>query len=217
MLKLATIICILISLTGCAARSRLPLELAPLPKVYGITHIVQRGETLWRISKTYNVDLDKIVRANRIPNRSKIIAGQTLVIPDAKKKKKTTRSNLSRNSSFIWPVKGKIVSYFKDKQEHLINKGVNIEARPGADVLSSRSGIVTFSAENLKGYGKTIIIDHNDGFITVYTYNSKNLVKLNDRVNQGTVIAKVGGNGRATLHFEIRRSNKPQNPLYYLP
>ena len=100
------------------------------------------------------------------------------------------------------------------------NKGIDIGASRGSDVKASRSGRVTFATEYLKGYGKTIIIDHLDGYETVYAHNAQNLVLEDQRVKRGEVIARVGKTGRAdrpTLHFEIRKKSKPQNPFYYLP
>ncbi len=207
-----------ILISGCAVKTNLPLEMAPTPGAVGIMHTVQRGETLWRLSRIYNLDLDKIIQANRITDTTIIKPGQNIFIPGVKKD--VSFSNYNDNSGFIWPVKGKIAAYFKSEKDHLINKGVNIKAKFGADVLSSRAGVVSFCADNLAGYGKTIIIDHNDGFVTIYAYNSQNLVKANDRVTQGMAIAKVGVNERAgvaMLHFEIRKGNKPQNPIHYLP
>ena len=72
----------------------------------------------------------------------------------------------------------------------------------------------------MKGYGKIIIIDHGDGYQSVYAYNSLNLVKNGDYVKQNQVIAKAGKGGRAvtpSLHFEIRKKDKPRNPFHYLP
>jgi len=65
-----------------------------------------------------------------------------------------------------------------------------------------------------------VIIDHLDGFSTLYAQNSSVLVKTGESVNQGQAIAKAGSSGRADrtcLHFEIRKGDKPQNPFYYLP
>jgi murein DD-endopeptidase MepM/ murein hydrolase activator NlpD len=76
-----------------------------------------------------------------------------------------------------------------------------------------------FCDEWLKGFGKTVILDHGDNFQTVYAYNSAILVNIGDVVGQNTVIARVGRGGRAkepSLHFEIRRSGESQNPFYYL-
>ena len=98
------------------------------------------------------------------------------------------------------------------------NKGIDILTEPNQDVLASRAGNVIFIDE-LPGYGKTIIIDHHDGFSSVYCGNSSTGVKIGDEVQQGIVIAKTGQSPRknsGSLHFEIRKKHKPQNPLYYL-
>jgi lipoprotein NlpD len=78
---------------------------------------------------------------------------------------------------------------------------------------------VVYRDSQLKGFGQTIIIDHGDGYQTVYSYNSAILVNVGDDVRQRDAIAKVGSSGRAkepTLHFEIRRNGEPHNPEFYL-
>ena len=87
-------------------------------------------------------------------------------------------------------------------------------------VRASRSGKVVYRDQFMKGFGKTVILDHGDNYQTVYSYNSDILVNVGDQVAQNSVIAKVGRTGRAkdpTLHFEIRRDGEPQNPFFYLP
>jgi murein DD-endopeptidase MepM/ murein hydrolase activator NlpD len=205
-------------LIGCTT-PRLPLEIVP-ERVGGVIHTVQKGETLWRISKVYNVNLDTIVKVNKITDHTKIKVGQKLLIPGVEKKREVLNLSLKDSYTFIWPTKGEIVSYFREIKNHLINKGIIIRARLGQEVLSSRAGRVAFCAENLDGYGKIIIIEHDEGFATIYANNLENLVKLNEKVEQGEVIAKVGMDQRLNmpaLHFQIRKNNKPQNPLYYLP
>jgi murein DD-endopeptidase MepM/ murein hydrolase activator NlpD len=80
---------------------------------------------------------------------------------------------------------------------------------------------VVFSSDNLKRFSKTIIIDHGDGFSTVYARNAQILVKPGESVQRGTLIAKVGSNSmrdkNTYLHFEIRKSHIPKNPYFYLP
>ena len=121
--------------------------------------------------------------------------------------------------SFTWPVRGTIVAPFGAQVDKVINKGIDIGAREGMNVKASRSGKVVYSDSQLKGFGKTLIIDHGDDYQTVYSYNSDILVNVGDRVNRNDVIARVGRTGRAkesSLHFEIRKGGEPQNPLYYL-
>lgn len=213
----------LASLAGCATVPRTKLAPKEIKKAEstGIYHEVKKGETIWTIAKFYNIELEKLLRANRLPKASKVEIGQLILIPEAKGAK-TSYSTATRkkSESFIWPVKGAVTSYFGATKDMIKNKGIDIQTPEGISVVASRSGKVSFCNEHLKGYGKTIIIDHQDGFYTVYTNNSRNLVSLGQYVNQGEVIAKTGKTGRAsspTLHFEIRKQHIPQNPFYYLP
>jgi murein DD-endopeptidase MepM/ murein hydrolase activator NlpD len=203
-------------IAGCATA---PVVSPPLPQVFkevGVYHRVSPGETLWRISQIYGVDLDDIVKANRIPDAAIIEKGQLLFIPGASARKKEITSVQAAESSFIWPVKGKIVSRFGAVENNRVNKGIDIQT--GAENISASSaGRVTF-CDYLKGYGEAIIIEHSRGISTVYAGDLLTLVKLDDRVSAGNLIAKrAAGSGNTLLHFEVRRGYRSQNPLYYLP
>ncbi len=210
----------LLILAGCATPSYHPKDLKA-SSAEGFYHEVHRGETLWGISRTYNVDLKKIINANRLPDASKIEVGQLIFIPDSKKAlSKNTPYYAKKGESFVWPIKGRVISYFGSTKDLVKNKGIDIEAHEGANIIASRSGKITFASNHLKGYGKTVIIDHLDGFQTVYAHNSQNLAGEGSVVNQGDVIARAGKTGRAaksSLHFEIRKNHEPENPFYYLP
>lgn len=224
LLSLFCVYCLPFAVSGCATA---PRAYAPpkieRPQVPGIQHKVEKGQTLWRIAKFYDINIDDIVKANRIPDAAQISVGQLLFIPNttsARPPKIQPLRQAFEKSDFIWPVRGKVVSFFGAKKGAVLNKGIDISVREGLDVAASRSGKVVFCDSKLKGYGNTIIIDHLDGFSTLYAYNSVSLVKVNDHVKQGQVIANAGASGRASkpcLHFEIRKSDKPQNPFYYLP
>lgn len=190
----------------------------------GIYHTVQKGETLWRIARAYQIPIEEIVKVNRLPDATKLKTSQRIFIPRAVKVveslKETTALTLSANEGFIWPAKGRILTYFSHLKEKSLNKGVDIALQPGTAVAAARSGKVTFAHERLKGLGKIVIVDHGDGYQTVYGHLSEILVKPGDKVDQGMVIAKSGNTGRnlgASLHFEIREDHKPKNPLHYLP
>jgi murein DD-endopeptidase MepM/ murein hydrolase activator NlpD len=208
-------------LTGCASTRPL-LELKENKPAAGVYYVVKRGDTIWRISKLYDLDVKDIIRANRLPDATKINVGQKLFIPSAREKidySKTT-SPTSFSGTFTWPVAGKVISYFGSKKGRVSNKGIDIEAREGSKVVADDIGIVGFIDENMKGLGKTIIIDHENGFSTVYAHNSEILVKVGQKVKRNQPIARVGKTGRATkpyLHFQIRKGYEPQNPFYYLP
>jgi len=213
------IIIFLVFISGCTTTPYRPDGgRGSLPGFY---HEVTRGETLWGISKLYDVDLSGILRANRLPDASKIEVGQLIFVPGQKKEhQENNYVRPVKYENFMWPVKGSVVSYFGSTKNLVSNKGIDIRAKDGGSVLASRSGKVTFVSDQLEGYGKTIIVDHLDGFETVYAYNAQNFVTTGQVVKKGDVIARVGKTGRAngpTVHFEIRKRHKPQNPFYYLP
>ena len=208
----------ILTLIGCAS---VPL-VAPTRTTQGIPgiyHRVERGQTLWRIAKNYGIELDELVNVNHIQDVTSIEPGQLIFIPRQSKRHAYSVSGSSED--FIWPLKGRVIGVFGQSLNNMINKGINIQANSGADVVASRSGKVVFSSLSFAGYGKTLIIDHGDGFSTVYARNAEILVNLGDQVQKGSVIAKVGTNeGRRSwgyLHFEIRKGYSAQNPYFYLP
>lgn len=180
-----------------------------------IVHYVQKGETLWQISRQYQVSLKDITKANNISETSRIYVGQKLLIPNA-------RSTPRNAPSFIWPINGLITSHFGIRTlggRRDYHTGIDIDGRTGGSIKAAESGKVSFSGY-ISGYGNVVIIDHIGGYSTVYAHNSANLVQKGQSVNKGDIIARVGATGNATgshLHFEIRLNGKPVNPLNYLP
>ena len=128
--------------------------------------------------------------------------------------------NASSQAAFNWPVSGKIISGFGDRgRREAKNKGIDIAARKGAVIRASKGGRVIFSADTLKGFRKTIILDHGDGYMTLYSYNSELLKTEGANVRGGEPIAMAGTSGtddEVALHFEIRRAGRPLDPLKYL-
>ena len=114
--------------------------------------------------------------------------------------------------------KGKVVVYFDDPiGANTVSHGIDIQAQAGDTVQATREGDVVL-ADYMSGYGQTVMIDHKDGFISVYARNARLLVKLGDHVYKGDDIAEVGQIGnRVVEHFEIRHGSQATNPLYYLP
>jgi murein DD-endopeptidase MepM/ murein hydrolase activator NlpD len=202
---------------GCATTSKPYLSNGKASETPGLFHRLERGQTLWRISKKYNVDLDELVRINKIQDVDQIEVGQLIFIPAVK----ATSGHIAVNKSedFIWPLKGKVISYFGQTNNYLINKGLNIKPMFGSFVVASRTGVVSFYTEGLGNLGKTIIVDHGDGYLTVYARIGSVLVKVGQNVSQGQQIAKLGHLNKdkdSYLHFEIRKGHMPQNPYHYL-
>ena len=211
----------IIFVSGCATtpKREAPPEVKRIPGA--LYHTVRRGETLWGISREYGVDLQGLIKANTVLYTGTIETGQVLLIPRSEAMPKAaTVTKFVPGESFAWPVRGMLITPYGALTDKIISKGVDIKAADGAGVRAARSGKVIYSDQFLKGFGKTIILDHGDNYQTVYAYNSDILVSVGQEVAQNTVIARVGRTGRAKgpmLHFEIRRDGEPQNPLYYLP
>jgi len=120
---------------------------------------------------------------------------------------------------FVWPVKGKVLSYFGIQPNRMYYNGIRIAAGEGTSVQSAADGFVEFSAP-LKDYGETIIIRHDDQYATVYSHLGIRTVQKETRVRKGDRIAflgKVENQEEPYLHFEIRHRNKARNPLFFLP
>jgi len=217
--KYTLFLSLLMHILGCAYQQPM-IKTPQTSKLTGVYHEVAAGETLWGISRVYNVELERIVKINRIPNAARIEKDQLIFIPEVAKKviKDIDKISSLPNKKFAWPVNGEIISYFGSLNNERLNKGIDIRVNSNVNIFATRSGKVVFS-DNLKGYGKTIILDHLDGFFTIYSSNQKLLVKLNDNIDQGQSIAHLEdlNDSNSFVHFEIRRGYRPQNPLYYLP
>ncbi len=219
---------LLIFATGCATEEYKPMPSPPAETATaaapaaksGVYHKVMRGQTLWQIAQAYGVGIKDIIDSNNIPNGSALEVGQLLFIPGAAQIKDLSEHvTVDQNkNAFIWPLKGKVVAYFDDPiGVSTVNHGIDIQAQAGDTVQAVREGDVVL-AGYMSGYGQTVMIDHKDGFISVYARNARLLVKLGDHVYKGDTIAEVGQIGsRVVEHFEIRRGSQAMNPLYYLP
>ena len=125
--------------------------------------------------------------------------------------------------AFVHPVDGRITSGFGVRRDpftekHKFHKGIDIACGIGTRVVASAEGTVVFAGTK-KGYGKTVIIEHRNGYRTLYGHLSKIQVKNGDKVKQGARIALSGMTGRATgphLHFEVRRRGQPERPNFHL-
>jgi lipoprotein NlpD len=120
---------------------------------------------------------------------------------------------------FIWPVRGKVISRFGIQPNRINNNGIRIAATDGSVVTAAADGIVDVSTE-LKGYGETIIIQHEAQFATVYAHLGTRAVQRGTKVKKGERIAFLGKTEppeESYLEFEIRQKNKARNPLFFLP
>ncbi len=191
-----------------------------------VTHKVQNGESLSTIAKKYNTSIADIVNENNMTN-TVLITDQTIKIPTSKKKnyKITNVSTKSNNGTYAWnpPTKGWLSSSYGWRTHPVSNvrkfhAGLDIAAPKGAGIRAVAPGRVIYAGSR-GGYGKLIIIAHENGISTRYGHCSQILVKNGQLVREGQLIGKVGATGVATgnhCHFEVRKNGKTQNPAKYL-
>ena len=231
------------------------------------TYTVAKGDTLYGIAKKYDVDITSLSKLNGLSQPYAINEGQVLALPDSvnvnhktadahgvtssysyktqtaqattktsapaqKTAAKATSANKKvtqtaqrktvstyRQSKFIWPVNGSVVSNFGVVGKGRRNDGINIKAPLGTAVKSADKGTIAYAGNELKGFGNLILVRHDDGWITAYAHTDKLLVKKGQRVVRGEKIATVGTTGGVNspqLHFEIRAGKNPVNPTLYL-
>jgi murein DD-endopeptidase MepM/ murein hydrolase activator NlpD len=123
------------------------------------------------------------------------------------------------NGRFSWPVSGEVISSFGTLGRGERNDGINIAAPAGTPIRAAAGGKVTYTGNELKGYGNLVLIQHDDGYVTAYAHAQSISVNRGDRVAKGQVIGFAGATGdvdRPQLHFEIRKGVQPINPRLLL-
>ncbi len=138
------------------------------------------------------------------------------VKPEVRLDQKPDAARSDDGLDWIWPASGKVISAFNDSANL---KGIAIAGKLGQPVLASAAGRVIFSGTGIRGFGKLIVIKHNNTFLSVYAHNSELLVKEGQNVAKGQKIAEMGNSDadQVKLHFEIRRFGKPVDPIRLLP
>ena len=126
-------------------------------------------------------------------------------------------TNGSAPGGWRWPTAGRVVGTFGDGR--VAGRGIDIAGSPGQSVEATAAGEVVYSGDGLKAYGRLLIIRHGGDFLSAYAHNAELLVAEGDRVEAGEPVARMGrtSDGQALLHFEIRQSGQPVDPIRYLP
>lgn len=243
---LLVVLCSLISCVGAGGGAPV-YERTQAQTPSGVTtHRVQKGETLYSIAFRYGIDYKELSKRNGIGKDYTIFPGQIIYLDVrsapvttksptvAKSKPAKTRTQVAKKPvpetqkpapktvqftdfRWTWPAKGRILRAYSPKSG--LNKGIDIEGRLGEPVLSAAPGTVVYAGDGLRGYGRLVIIKHNDQFLSAYAHNNKLLVKEGEVIKGNQKIAEIGSSGTDTtkLHFEIRREGEPVDPLLYLP
>lgn len=206
---------------------RLGQQLTILP-VNGILHTVKKGDTLDKIAKTYKVATSAILNypLNHLDQRNPVIAvGLKLVVPGGYKAMPIQQAQIFRGpvpagarrgtGRFVWPTAGYVTQGYKPY--HL---ALDIARAIGTSVKAADTGYVVAAGWSNDGYGNNIVIDHGNGYQTLYGHLNRIFVKVGDSVGRGAEIGQMGSTGNSTgphLHFEIRKNGVRMNPLRFLP
>ncbi len=198
-------------------------ELKKKPKY----HVVKSGETLYRLSVWYNVPVEYLRQYNNLSDNT-IYTGQKIYLyPKSGDKKTVSFGAENKNNdisptlkSFKWPIKSKTITSPFGTRIHPVtgrktnHDGVDLKSEMNTPVYAPCSGTVIYSGW-MRGYGKTVIIEHGGGYNTRYGHLNRWLVKKGQKISKGQLIGKTGNTGLSTgphLHYEIRKNNKPIDP-----
>jgi murein DD-endopeptidase MepM/ murein hydrolase activator NlpD len=200
-------------------------EVVILP-VSGVYHKVLTGDTLDSIAKQYKVEPAAITGCeyNHLGDPAQIKVGDYLVVPGGVKPyvprvvhaySGPIPQGASKGSGiFAWPTSG-----FISQQYWELHRAIDIANASGTRIVAADSGYVAIVGSSDTGYGKYVVIDHGNGFQTLYAHFSIFYVKTGQSVKKGEVIGLMGSTGRSTgphLHFEIRLNGVQRNPMNWL-
>ncbi len=184
--------------------------------------IVAAGETIDTIADREAVDALSLMSLNRLYSDADLKVGMRLRLPRSKAEVLGDAQGLWRPThfEFQWPLKqNQITDYFGWRKKRL-HEGIDLRARTGTPVFASASGEVIYAARTIRNFGRMVVVDHGQGWSSVYAHLSKMLVRVGQHVEQGQKIGLAGRSGRASgahLHFEIRKEADPLDPLLLLP
>ncbi|MRH77235.1 peptidoglycan DD-metalloendopeptidase family protein [Spiribacter sp. C176] len=188
-------------------------------------YVVQKGDTLYAIAWSNNLDFKELARWNNITSPDRIRVGDRLRLTappggagePASASASVRATPLGGQIGWQWPLQGQILQAYNANA--VGKRGILIRGDQNAQVRAAAGGNVVYSGDGLRGYGNLIIIKHDDRFLTAYGYNEQLLVAEGDQVEAGQPVALIGGNARHpnSVHFEIRNLGKPVNPTDYLP
>ncbi|MBI5728197.1 MAG: M23 family metallopeptidase [Candidatus Magasanikbacteria bacterium] len=208
---------------------RIGQQLTILP-TSGVSHRVVRGETVQSIARRYGVTIEDIQKQNGLTRNQSLAIGTRLTIPGARQFRvatpqrplsplRTLRDTIAPQiqsptiGRLFWPTTSrKLNQYFTWR-----HTGIDIDGDYTSPVYAADDGIVSVSGWGV-GYGIHIDIDHGKGLKTRYGHNSKNFVRVGERVKRGQLIGMIGSTGRSTgphIHFEVIVNGRRVNPLNY--
>ncbi|MEJ2749525.1 MAG: LysM peptidoglycan-binding domain-containing protein, partial [Anaerolineae bacterium] len=186
------------------------------PPDNGTVYIVKRGDTLYIIARKFGVTVQALTAVNQITNPSLIFPGQKLLIAAGGNDSNPVPAEPAPQSTFIWPVDGGWIV----KRYAVGHQAIDIAVPTGTAVKAMAAGKVEYAGWNNFGYGNLVVVDHGNGWRTLYAHNSAFQVKTGDVVAQGDVIALSGSTGNSSMphvHLEMMLNFGGVNPCLHLP
>lgn len=193
--------------------------------VSGVKYTVKKGDNLKSIAKKFKADVDDIELFNGLNTNSKLVVGDEIIVPDGEiteivsvkiipkniAKKENISVKKDTSGYFAYPTASSVRRTRGITKTH---KGVDLAAPVGTPIYAAASGkVIVARPEGYNGgYGKMIVIEHNNGTQTIYGHLSKLFVSNGDTVSQGQNIAAMGNTGRSTgshLHFQVLDDSNP--------
>jgi len=198
--------------------------------VSGIAHKIKEGDTIYSVAKKYKAEAQAVLDFpfNNIGDNLALSIGDTLIVPDGTPveapKSRPTQYLASKDANlppitgggqFAMPTTGGFSQYYS-----WYHPGIDIANRASPQVQASDGGkVIVAGFVDSSGYGNRVIIDHGNGYQTLYAHLSANYVAVGQNVAKGQVIGQMGSTGRSTgthLHFEIRNNGRQLNPLSFV-
>ncbi len=230
------LVLIVLSLSACASSSSSGAQNGRVPSGY---YRVQAGDNLYRIGLRHGQSVIALQRLNGLSNPHEIEVGQLIRVrggtqskPSRVSKATTAVPTDHRRSSGLssvkhyptpvvpsialqWPVRGAILRAYNGTTQ----KGIDIGGARGVPIKAAAAGTVLYAGDELRGYGRLILLQHSSSTMTAYAHNDSLLVRKGQRVTAGQSIATMGDSGTegVKLHFEVRVNGKAVNPTRYLP
>ena len=210
-----------------------PGQILKILPVSGVSHIVKSGDTLESVAKKYSAEAQAIMDFpfNDVPDDFSLKVAQVLIVPDGSppelpspvkpkpqylaKGPASPAFSAPGGASFIWPTAGSITQYFA-----WYHPGVDIANRNAPGIAASDSGTVIVAGwPDNSGYGNRVVLDHGNGYTSLYGHMSNIYVSVGESVSRGQLIGQMGSTGRSTgthLHLEIHYKGLALNPLAIL-
>jgi murein DD-endopeptidase MepM/ murein hydrolase activator NlpD len=197
----------------------------------GSWYVVKQGDTSTAIANRAGIPLVDFLEINGLQRADPLTPGQVVFIldprpatpaipPSAEDRFAKPSSGGGREARFRWPLHRPILTSSFGTRWGRPHEGIDMAGPIGTPVYAAAAGTVIYAGDRVKGYGNMVVLQHEDGFLTVYAHNSALRVRTGDRVTQGQEIALLGDSGRSTaphLHFEVRKGEIPLDPIPFLP